>query len=409
MTMVMRGCVVTVALLATVACDKMPLTAPTNSTIRLTASASSLALNGSTVISAVVTESGGSAVQNGTTIRFSTTLGAVDPAEAQTTNGIATTTLRAGSVSGVAQVCATSGAGTATGTCTAPAANILVINVGSTAAGGVTVSASPASVPSTGGTTTITAVVTDAAGNRLPGVPVTFSTTAGSLSASNVVTDGSGEVSVRLTTIAAATVTARVSGGGTTGVSGTVTVNVSTPNLLTVSVVPVTASVGSPVTLTVTPTVGANNTPPRIVVAWGDGTTDDIGLAPNTRSLSHTYDRVGTFAITATASVGDEATVASTTVTITPTPSVSISASPTNGPFLTTTFVFTVTPAVAGIQPENVRVEFGDTTFIDLGAVTVATTVTKRYTLAGQFTVRATQTNANGTLSTALVVVTTTP
>jgi PKD repeat protein len=70
--------------------------------------------------------------------------------------------------------------------------------------------------------------------------------------------------------------------------------------------------------------------------------------------------------------------------------------------------VFTVTPA-ATANPQNVRIDFGDgSEEVDLGAVTSATTVTRRYSSAGQYTVRVTQTNVNGTTSTAVIVITAT-
>jgi PKD repeat protein len=67
-----------------------------------------------------------------------------------------------------------------------------------------------------------------------------------------------------------------------------------------------------------------------------------------------------------------------------------------------------VTPAAAA-NPKNVRIDFGDGSDpIDMGAVTSATTITKRYSSPGQYTVRVTQENVNGTSSTAVVVVTAT-
>ena len=64
---------------------------------------------GTTEVTATVIESSGTPVQNGTLVRFTTTLGRMDPVEAQTRNGIAVTTFIAGNDSGVAEVRATSG------------------------------------------------------------------------------------------------------------------------------------------------------------------------------------------------------------------------------------------------------------------------------------------------------------
>ena len=70
--------------LASAACDKVPLLAPTNSTIALSAPTRVLPTNGTVTLTAIVSEQNGSPVQNGTTVRFTTTLGRLDPAEAQT-------------------------------------------------------------------------------------------------------------------------------------------------------------------------------------------------------------------------------------------------------------------------------------------------------------------------------------
>src|ERR1700752_1733863 len=72
------------AALVAVACDKVPLLAPTASTITVTASTRVLAVGGSTEVQAFVIESSGTPVQNGTTVRFTATLGTLIPIESQT-------------------------------------------------------------------------------------------------------------------------------------------------------------------------------------------------------------------------------------------------------------------------------------------------------------------------------------
>ena len=137
--------------LVAVGCDKVPLTAPPSSTITLSAPTRMLPTGGSTELSAVVVEQAGTPVQNGTTVRFTTNLGRVDPVETQTRNGTATTTFFAGDVSGAAEVKATSGGtGSATGT-NATVTNAVTILIGAAAVEQVTVRASAGSVPATGG------------------------------------------------------------------------------------------------------------------------------------------------------------------------------------------------------------------------------------------------------------------
>src|SRR5438034_2735957 len=72
---------VTVLLLAG-ACQKVPLLAPTGSSINLTATATTLPINGSADLIAQVLESGGTPPQNGTLVTFTTPPGTVQPAAA---------------------------------------------------------------------------------------------------------------------------------------------------------------------------------------------------------------------------------------------------------------------------------------------------------------------------------------
>ena len=90
-------------------CDSLPLLAPSESTIVLVASNPVIPLDGESIITAVVTESVGTPVQNGTLVTFSTTLGTVEPQESRTQDGRATTRLLGGKTAGTAMVSAFSG------------------------------------------------------------------------------------------------------------------------------------------------------------------------------------------------------------------------------------------------------------------------------------------------------------
>jgi len=290
------------AAVVAVGCDKAQLTAPASSTITLSASTRTLPTGGSTELSAQVVERGGTPVQNGTTVRFSTNLGRVDPVETQTRNGIATTTFFAGDVSGAAEVKASSGgAGSASSGTTATATNAVTILVGAAAVDSVTVRASTGSVPATGGTVDIVATVTSTGGTSgstavgggpLGGVAVSFSTTAGTLSSGREVTDGNGEAKTRLTTDANATVTAMA---GTK--SATVAIQalnpVPTPTITLAAVAGTVANgglTGQAQTFTFTATV-ANNTavgsPVTFDWTFGDGTSDKT----NGPSVTHAYSQ----------------------------------------------------------------------------------------------------------------------
>jgi hypothetical protein len=111
------------AMLVAISCDRVPLLAPTNSTVTLDAGSRVVETGGSTSVSAMVIEQSGTPVQNGTVVRFTTTLGRLDPVEAQTRNGVATTTFLAGNDSGVAEVRATSGGAGGSSTTTTPPSN----------------------------------------------------------------------------------------------------------------------------------------------------------------------------------------------------------------------------------------------------------------------------------------------
>ena len=213
------------AALAAASCDKVPLLAPTNSTISLIASVTVLPTNGTADITAAVIESAGTPVQNGTVVTFTSSLGTIEPRDARTSNGQVTVRFIAGAQSGAAKIGAFSGGAKA---------EELEILVGGAAAGALSVRANPAIVPTTGGTADIIATVVDTGGNPLRGVPVTFSTTFGQLSQGTAISDTAGEARTQLTTNVNATVTARV-GGGATAPTATVTVEARSAPAVTIS------------------------------------------------------------------------------------------------------------------------------------------------------------------------------
>jgi hypothetical protein len=179
---------------------------------------------------------------------------------------------------------------------------------------------------------------------------------------------------------------------------------------VTVSVT-VCPTVGQTVTLTVTPTIPSGGSAPRVTVEWGDGTTTDLGVLSSARAITHRYSSQGTFTITATSTDGSDTTTTSTSVTIGAPPSVTITTT-TPSQASTSTFQFTVTPATTN-GVDHVTVDFGDSSSVELGAITSATTVTHRYANPGTgntatYTVRATEEDALGNESTSVVVVTVT-
>ena len=70
----------TALLLIEASCSRVPLLAPSGSTITLTSATSVLAINGSATIIAQVIEAAGTPPQAGTHVTFTTSLGTVQPA-----------------------------------------------------------------------------------------------------------------------------------------------------------------------------------------------------------------------------------------------------------------------------------------------------------------------------------------
>lgn len=295
-TRISFGCGVLLSLVA-MACDTVPLTAPTGSALTVTAASSFVPTGGTTEVTAFVAEEGGNVVQNGTSVRFTTNLGRMEPAEAQTRNGVAVSTFIAGDASGVADVVATSGgigagssgSGGGNGGSTTTASNKVTITVGAAGVETVILAANPGSVPNDGGTVELLATVSGANGRSVPGVLVTFAASDGQLGSATAITDANGLARTTLTTIRTATVTA--SAGGKTSAAVTVTrrdpPSVATATITATGATPV-VGLGQSFTFTANVVV----TPPdtsilatRFEWVFGDGTS----ATTNGPSTTHVY------------------------------------------------------------------------------------------------------------------------
>ncbi len=285
-----------------VACDKVPLLAPPESTITLSSASSVVQANGTTEIHAVVIEPSGTPVHNGTTVLFTTNLGTLLPIEAQTHNGVATVQFLGNGQSGRATIKALSGGA---------ASEALELLVGGGAATRVVVAANP-NQTAPGSPSVITATVTDADGNALRGVPVSFSTDFGSLSSNTANTSFTGEAQVTLVTNRDATVTASA-GAGTATVRVTVT---SLPEI-TITVSPESPTEGQPVRFTIGITsTAATETFQSLVVDFGDGTNSGP-LGGSNQSVSHIYGSSDVYTVTVTGtSLSGSSKVATTSVSV---------------------------------------------------------------------------------------------
>ncbi len=370
----------TIVSVGSIACQKVPLLAPTGSTITLTSGATVLPISGNAQIIAQVIEASGNPPHSGTHITFTTTLGAVEPADATTDgNGRAVVTFKAGSASGVATITAISGGAGATN-----GANTVKIAIGAAAVGRVVLSANPTTLTGFGGTAAITATISDANGNVLPSVPVTFTTTAGTLSQTLVNTDSAGNAQTSLTTTVQATVTATAGvnastgGGGTTTTtpgagtppaagggstagqaSGTITIAVNPLPTVSISAVPPgttsggTFTAGGPITFNILAAPGTNSTAQirNVSVDFGDGTPkQDLGNVTTSGTtpfpVQHVYNGPGTFTarVTVTDTTGFQ-TSSATVVFVQAQPPLAVTINVTKTP-AGTNAVFTLTATV---------------------------------------------------------------
>jgi hypothetical protein len=382
------------------ACDKVPLLAPTESTITLQTNTTTLAINGSAEVIATVIESAGTPVHNGTTVTFTASVGVIEPREARTENGIARATFRAGTQSGTARVGAFSGSARA---------EEVEILVGGAAAQTVALRLEPPVVPQTGGTVQVIALVSDVSGNRLPGAPVVFSADNGSLGSSSGLTDSNGEARTTLTTSRQTIVRASVADK-----SGEATVTVVNLPSVTIAVASgTTPLVGQPVNFTVTPTTsstGSTNPIQNVVVDFGDGKpTASLGAISGPTTVSHVYDRGDTYTVTATVfDTAGQRNATSTVVAVQrPVVTVSVLPSTTVGQVGTAiTFTVSVTNS-SNIPITSVVLRYGDGTSATLGAT--GGTTQKTYLTSGTFNVVATATDQSGNQYTGNTTVTIAP
>ena len=399
--------VLTVIVVA-VACERVPLTSPTGSTISVTVDQTTIPINGQATVRAIVTESSGTPVHNGTQVNFSTALGSFNPPSAETVNGVATTLFSAGSVSGTTRINAYSG-GASTGSGNSSSGGVEV-KIGAAAAGTITLQVVPPTVPQNGGTVQATALVLDPGGNPLRGIPVLFSADAGTISNANVLTNNDGYAVTNLVTTRAATITARA--GSAT--AATFAVTVSAAPTVTIESTTTTPTVGQPTAFRVTPSTAANASPiVSIVVDFGDGTSQTINNPTGPSGLTHVYSRQGGYTVTATASDingGRGVSSVSIVVGFESIPTVTISGSPnpvTAGPPNQGIVNFTVTaaPGTGGPPIRNVRVTLmnGEVIYDGTGGGTFA----YKFGGSGTYTVTARATDAAGgtaTTSTTIVV-----
>ena len=380
-----------VAIVLASACDKVPLLAPTESTVTLSINTTTLPINGTAEVLATVIEPAGTPVHNGTLVSFTSSVGVIEPRDARTEGGVARATFRAGSQSATAVINAFSGSARA---------EPVEVLVGGAAATAVSVRAEPATVPSTGGSVQVIAVVTDVSGNPLPGAPVIFSADNGSLTNTSIVTDPTGEARTTLTTSRETIVTARVA-----AVEKTVTVRAINPPTVTITT-NANPIVGAPVVFTIASAATANFIT-QAVIDFGDGTPQQSlgSIAPGTSVVTtHRYTRADSFTVrvTSTDSLGITGTSSTVVTVLRVVPTMTIGLSPTFPPPIVGTVI---TATITITNPQSIAVRsltlfWGDGSQTSLGAPQSGTvSAQKVFGAAGTYKIRAELVDANGETS----------
>ena len=390
-----------VTVLVVVACDSVPLTSPTGSTITISIDKNVLPLNGQATVRAVVMEVSGTPVHNGTMVTFTHTIGSVNPPEAPTVNGIATSTFLAGTSSGTGIIHAFSGpARTGSGNSSSGGVEV---KIGAAAAGSMAVSAVPNSVSQSGGTVTVSALVLDSANNPLPGVSVLFTTSNGTLSSTTALSDSNGIARTTLTTTQTATVTA-IAGAA----KGDTTVTVSAAPTITITA-PDAGTVGVPVAITVAVTGGANSSPRQVqslTLDFGDGTSETRSNVTGSVGFSHTYNQARGYTINATAvDVAGNTGVASKAIVIArqQNPTVTLTAPATTTVAVPIAVAFSATSPATGSQIVSAQVTLQDGTVIYSGSN--ANSFNYKFGGPGTYTLTGTVTDSNGNSATASTTV----
>ncbi len=212
------------SLVSPTACERALMVAPSNALMSLSAESFTLANNSSTTITAILTDSAGSAVADGTLVLFRSTLGSMDPTTSNTSNGRAFAKLVAGNLSGTASITASSGS---------VQAAALQVQIGMVPARILL-----SSTPSSTNASDVTATVYDSSGAPIMGASVAFTAASGTLSSPVALTDANGQARTTLFSPVDALVTAQAGGltanvtarvGGSTTLAVNVRIDPSAP------------------------------------------------------------------------------------------------------------------------------------------------------------------------------------
>jgi hypothetical protein len=189
------------AMLAAVGCDKASPVAPSGSILAVSANPTRIALNGSSTITIIGRKPDGNPLNPGTEIHLSATLGSIPSIVTTDGSGTATATFQSNGRLGTARISAaigTAAAGGGTTTTDAPPPSTPTSASIDVQVGAVTTTIilqpTPTTLPATGGTVSLLAVLRDDSGQPLANQGVNFTTDLGTLGSrgNTVTTNASG-------------------------------------------------------------------------------------------------------------------------------------------------------------------------------------------------------------------------
>jgi hypothetical protein len=262
-----------------IACGSSGPVAPGGARLILNADPEQITFEGSSTLTVSGTDEDGQPLADGTRVAFSVDqAGRVEPNSVELVNGTANATYMPANVAGEMTVTATSGSVVAS----------ITITVADDIERRVFVSAIPATLPQGGGTSIISAAVTDISGTPVEDIGVQFTTTAGSLQSGGgtIRTNSNGVATDTLNTSSNATVTATTDDGFT----GEVTVEVGGGRIVChMTVNDNTPAVGQNVAFLDTSDVPDDEENAEFHWDFGDGTSSQG------RNVLHAFNSAGTF------------------------------------------------------------------------------------------------------------------
>lgn len=276
----MRWLIAMSSLILLLSCHQASNIAPGGAQLLLSANPQQVGFNGTSQLTVIGTDENGLPLPDGTRVAFHVQeAGNVTPDTVQLINGTANATYHATFVAGDMTISATSGSVEATTT----------VTVSDNTDQNVFVSANPATFGPGGGTSAISAAVTDSSGSPIAGSRVQFTTTAGSLQSNGgtVTTNSAGIANDTLVTTETATVTATTD----RGFSGQVTVEVGSGRI----VCHMTASPANPAVGQTVSFFDTSDDPSMLIVRYhwdfGDGGSVDG------KNVQHAYSSASTFSV----------------------------------------------------------------------------------------------------------------